>query len=212
MIRFLLGICFLMLVGLGAKAQVEQLPGKVNYRLGLNLSQLTLGQVQLEMERQKAGSMHSLVGQVFAGQVQAVYGSSDVGFNRASHWGLGVGGRYYDKVLGSRLYVQMAGFYKETSVWYTQKQWLTQMQEGVPVIRYGDAEVMDRYAGFGGELLAGAQGFAGNVVIEAAYGIVYRNVRPVGTFHGRSMRGSDEFLLNLGQLTPVFIGKIGYNF
>lgn len=205
---------FLLLgsLSISAKAQVEKLPVRPDYRLGVNLSQLSLGQLQFELERHMVGSRYSLLGQAFGGHIQAVNQSGDLGFNRSSHWGLGLGGRVYDKLLGSRLFAQMGGYYKETSVWYMQKQWISQVQDGVPVLRYGDVEVMDRYAGFSGELLAGAQGFAGRVVIEAAYGIVFRNLRPVGTFHGRDMRGSDEFFLHLGRLTPVFVGKIGYTF
>jgi len=195
-----------------AQAQVEKLPSRPEYRLGMNFSQLVVGQVNLELERQMKGSSYSLLGQVFGGQVLATYESPDAGFNEANHLGMGIAGRYYDKAFGSRLFVHLGGFYKSTSIWYTQKQWLNGLQDGVPVLRYGDTEVLDRYSGFGGELLAGAQGFAGKIVIEAAYGIVYRDMRPVGTFHGRNLSGSDELLLNLGQLTPVFIGKVGYCF
>lgn len=195
-----------------ALAQVEKLPPKPEYRLGMNFSQLVVGQAHFELERQMKGSSYSLLGQVFGGQVLATYESPNVGFNEAKHLGMGIAGRYYDKVFGSRLFVHLGGFYKSTSIWYTQKQWLNEVQDGVPVIRYGDTEVMDRYSGFGGELLAGAQGFAGKIVIEAAYGIVFRDMRPVGTFHGRNLSGSNEFMLQLGQLTPVFVGKVGYCF
>lgn len=207
----------LLVIGLQAwcqvvQAQVEKLPPKPEYRLGMNVSQLVVGQVNLELERQMKGSNYSLLGQVFGGQVLATYQSPNSGFNEANHLGMGIAGRYYDKAFGSRLFVQLGGYYKNTSITYMQKQWLNEMQDGVPVIRYGDAEVTDRYSGFGGELLAGAQGFAGKIVIEAAYGIVFRDMRPVGTFHGRDLSGSNELLLNLGQLTPLFIGKVGYCF
>ena len=207
----------LLLIGLQglcqmAQAQVEKLPPKPEYRLGMNFSQLVVGQANLELERQMKGSNYSLLGQVFGGQVLATYESTNAGFNEATHLGMGIAGRYYDKAFGSRLFVQLGGYYKSTSITYSQKQWLNEMQDGVPVIRYGDAEVMDRYSGFGGELLAGAQGFAGKIVIEAAYGIVFRDMRPVGTFHGRDLSGTNELLLNLGRLTPVFIGKVGYCF
>lgn len=195
-------------------AQTAEWPTNPSYRVGMHLTQLLSNQLHLEIERQAQASKYSVLGQVFGGYLEPLFtqnGSAAGGsYNRATHWGLGMALRTYDKAAGSRVFVHMGGFYKETYVWYMQKQWQTQLQDGLPVYRYVDSEVMDRYAGFGGEFLAGAQGFAGRVVIEAACGVVIRNMRTAGTFHGRNFSGFDGLGLHMGHFTPVFVGKVGY--